>query len=419
MTAALLRSAPRSAQVKTAATVLVGVQCVLGCALAAYAASAMLLAGKPGALSLVILLAAYAPYAGVGSILVIRRPRNPIGWLLLAIGWTFAVSFLPIDATAYELQTLTASPLHQAIAWLTAWTVSFTFALFATLAFSFPTGKLVEGRWRRLAGLVLALIWTLVIVSAFWPVLTVEPRGRSGIVEIPNPIGLLPPTVLGIGLPSQMAGTALLPFILVASIAAIAGRYAGARDLERLQIRWLAGAFALIAVAVPIGFLIWALGDATGVIAWVPASIAFMLPPIAIGIAVTRYRLYEIDRLVSRGLSWAVVSGLLLAVYAGAVLVLQSLLGDLIQGQTVAVAGSTLLAAALFQPLRRRVQVAVDHRFNRARYDADRTAADFAERLRSETDLASVSGDIAGVVDTALRPTTIGVWIRPARQTAP
>ena len=133
----------------------------------------------------------------------------------------------------------------------------------------------------------------------------------------------------------------------------------------------------------------------------------------------TRYRLYEIDRLISRGLSWAVLTGLLLAVYAGAILVLQSLLGDLIQGQTVAVAGSTLLAAALFQPLRRRVQVAVDHRFNRARYDADRTATDFAELLRNETDLASVSGGIVGVVDTALRPTTVGVWIRPARPTTP
>ena len=95
------------------------------------------------------------------------------------------------------------------------------------------------------------------------------------------------------------------------------------------------------------------------------------------------------------------------------------LLGDLIQGQTVAVAGSTLLAAALFQPLRRRVQVAVDHRFNRARYDADRTANEFAELLRNETDLASVSGDIVGVVDTALRPTTVGVWIRPTRPTTP
>jgi hypothetical protein len=409
----------RGTEVKAAVTALVVVQYVLGGAIAAYAASAMLLAGKPGALSLVILLAGFVPYAGVGTILAVRRPRNPIGWLLLAIGWTFAVSFLPIDATAHELQTLTAPPVQEAIAWLTKWTVSFTFALFATLAFSFPTGRLAVGRWRQVSALVLALIWGLVISSAFWPVLTAEPRGGPGFVEIPNPIGLLPRTILGIALPSQMAGTALLPLILVASIVAIAGRYAGARGLERLQMRWLVAAFTSIAIAIPIGFAIWAFVDASGEIAWVPASVAFMLPPIAIGIAVTRHRLYEIDRLISRGLSWAVLSGALITVYAGAVLLLQTVLGGVIQGQTVAVAGSTLLAAALFQPLRRRVQVAVDHRFNRARYDAERTATDFAERLRDEVDLASVSGDIVGVVDAALRPSSVGVWIRRSGPTTP
>ena len=147
-------------------------------------------------------------------------------------------------------------------------------------------------------------------------------------------------------------------------------------------------------------------------IAWVPASVAFMLPPIAIGIAVMRYRLYEIDRLISRGLSWAVLSGLLLAVYAGAILLLQTLLGDVIQGQTVAVAGSTLIAAALFQPLRRRVQSAVDHRFNRARYDAERTAIDFAERLRNEVDVDHLRTALAATAGGAVHPAGVGVWLR-------
>ena len=406
-----------------AARALVGVQFALGCAVAAFAASGLLLSGKPGAVSLLILIAAYVPYAGVGSVLVSRRPRNVIGWVLLAIGWTFAVSFLPLDATVHELQTLTAPPIQEAIAWITEMSVSLTFALIATLAFMFPTGRLVDGRWRPLALMVLALIWGVVILSAFWPVLSIEPvvgaGFGTGLYAIPNPIGLLPPRILDVQLVPDVMAATVLPFFLVVSIVAIAGRYVGARALERLQLRWLVASFGFIGVAVLAGFPIIALGDQDGVIAWVPASVAFMLPPIAIGIAVTRYRLYEIDRLISRGLSWAVLTGLLLAVYAGAILVLQSLLGDLIQGQTVAVAGSTLLAAALFQPLRRRVQVAVDHRFNRARYDADRTATDFAELLRHETDLASVSGDIAGVVDTALRPTTIGVWIRPARPITP
>jgi hypothetical protein len=405
-------------EVKAATTALIGVQFALGCAVAAYAASTLVLRGKPGALSLVILLAAYVPYAGVGSVLVIRRPRNLIGWVLLGIGWTFALSFLPFDATTVELQTLTASPLQEAIVWFTEMSVSLAFALIATLAVLFPTGRVVQGRWRPLALLVLALIWAVVVGSALWPVFTIEPIIGAGVVEIPNPIGLLPLQNFDVGLLPAFTGM-VLPLILVASVVAIAGRYAGARDLERLQLRWLVAAFGFIVVAVLSGFPIFALFDPAGVIAWVPASVAFMLPPFAIGIAVTRYRLYEIDRLISRGVSWAVISGLLLAVYAGAILLLQGVLGDVIGGQTVAVAGSTLLAAALFQPLRRRVQTTVDHRFNRARYDAERTATDFADRLRDEMDLASVSGDIVGVVDSALRPTTIGVWIRPSTSTTP
>ena len=141
-----------------AATALVGMQFGLGCAVAAVAASGSC-GRKSRAVSLLILLVAYVPYAGVGSILVSRRPRNVIGWVLLAIGWTFAVSFLPLDATVHELQTLTAPPIQEAIAWLNEMSVSLTFALIATLAFLFPTGRLVDGRWRRLALVVLALIW--------------------------------------------------------------------------------------------------------------------------------------------------------------------------------------------------------------------------------------------------------------------
>jgi hypothetical protein len=414
-------AAPRAGdgEVKAVTTALVGVQFALGCAAAVYAAAGILVGGRPGGLALVILLAAYVPYAGVGSILVARRPRNVIGWVLLGMGWTFAVSFLPMDATAQELQTRTASAFQVVVAWLTDWTVSLTFGLFATLAFSFPTGRLAQGRWGRSAVVVLVLTWGSVIVSAVWPMLTVMPAGGGDIVEIPNPIGILPQTILGVGLPAQFVGTAVLPLVIVASIAAIAGRYAGARDLERLQMRWLVAAFGSIAVAIPVGLAIVVAFDQAGDIAWAPAAVAFMLPPLAIGIAVTRHRLYEIDRIISRGLSWAVLSGLLVAVYAGVVLVLQAVLGDVIQGQTVAVAGSTLLAAALFQPLRRHVQAAVDHRFNRARYDAEQAATDFAERLRDEVDLASVSSDMFSVVDAALHPSTLGVWIRRHGTTIP
>ena len=184
-----------------AARAIVGVVFVLGCAVAVIAASGELARDSPGGLSLFLLIAAYVPYAAVGSILVTRRPRNLIGWVLLGMGWTFALSFLPIDATVQELQNMTASPLQEAIAWLTEFSLPLTFTLFAMLAFLFPTGKLPVGRWRRYAALVLGLIWSIAITAAIWPVLTVQPAGAAGIIEVPNPIGLLPRTILDVSVP--------------------------------------------------------------------------------------------------------------------------------------------------------------------------------------------------------------------------
>lgn len=143
------------------------------------------------------------------------------------------------------------------------------------------------------------------------------------------------------------------------------------------------------------------------------ATVGLLLVPISVWIAVTRHGLYEIDRLISRGLSWAVLSGLLVAVYAGAVLLLQGVLGNVIQGETVAVAASTLLAAALFQPLRGRVQRAMDRRFNRTSYDAQRTVEGFAARLRDEVDLALLRASLVDTVENAVRPVSATIWLRP------
>jgi hypothetical protein len=382
-----------------AARAVVGVLYVLGFAVATIDGSALLI---------------YLPYATVGSILVARRPRNTIGWVLVALGWTFAIGFLPIRATAHELQTLTASPLVETIAWFNGAGAPLTFALFAVLACVFPTGRLPEGRWRRVAALVLVLTWGSVILATFWPVLTVLPEGVADAVEIPNPIGLLPPSIFGVRLIPN-AGGAVLPVILLASSTVMIARYARARDLERLQLRWLVAALASITVAVPTGFAILVVFGPGAAIAWVPAGVAFTLVPIAIGIAVMRYRLYEIDRLISRGVSWAVLSGLLLAVYAGAVLLLQSMLGGVTQGETLAVAASTLLAAALFQPLRSRVQLMMDRRFDRARYDGERIVDAFAEQLRQEVDLSRVSRELVAAAQATVRPEAATVWLRGGR----
>jgi DNA integrity scanning protein DisA with diadenylate cyclase activity len=149
-------------------------------------------------------------------------------------------------------------------------------------------------------------------------------------------------------------------------------------------------------------------------LAWFPALVAFPTVPIAVGIAVLRYRLYEIDRIISRTIAWAVVTGVLVGVFFGAVVALQALLTDFTQGETVAVAASTLVAAAVFQPLRRRVQRAVDRRFDRAAYDARQTVEAFARRLRDEVALDAVVTDLLEMVATSMKPTSLALWLRPA-----
>jgi hypothetical protein len=360
-------------------------------------------------------LIVYVPYATVGAILVIRRPGNGIGWLLTTIAWVFALAWLPVQATVEGLQTLTAPPIVLAVAWFkSSWSLPLAFTLVACLAIVFPTGRLPVGWWRRPAMLLLIAMGATTLSAAIWPVLEVQPGGVDHMIAMPNPLGLLPHGRLDAGPDAFPAGVFIFA-LLVASIVSMLARYARSDGIERLQLRWLVTGLAAVAIAVPVGFLLFALfGSAIGGVAWLPAIIAFTLPPVAIGIAVLRYRLYEIDRLVSRTIGWTIVTGILAATFAAMVVGLQAVLAGFTQGQTLAVAASTLAAFASFQPVRRRVQAIVDRRFDRARYDGDRTTAAFAERLRDQIDLGGVEADIAGTIESALRPTSTGVWIRGA-----
>jgi hypothetical protein len=184
---------------------------------------------------------------------------------------------------------------------------------------------------------------------------------------------------------------------------------------ERHQLKWLLAAVLPAAFSTPFAFTDNDQASTT-VADLVQLTSLLVLMPASIGIAITRYRLYEIDRLVSRGLAWGLLTGALVAVYAVGVLVLQALLGSLTQGETLAVAASTLLAVALFQPLRRRIQSAVDRRFDRAGYDLDRVALESAERMRQQVDLGGLEADIARTVRDALRPGSAAVWVRETKR---
>jgi hypothetical protein len=348
----------------------------------------------------------------VGGIIEWRRPGHAIGRLMMlagplyafvSAGWTTITLLQPrIDPTTYLVGSVAVYLLSwPAVALIIGW-----------IPLLFPTGSLPGPRWRVPAAVVLVMFGVGLIGTAFRPG---EIMAGSGYV---NPFGvgwwplILQPFVDAVPL-AVLAS-------LVLGVAAVITRYRRGDRIVRLQIRWFVTAVALLPLSGLAILIEVAIRSAGGAGADAPNALITVLPsyavvlalPIAIGIAVTRYRLYEIDRLISRTIGWALVTGVLVVVFAGMVVGLQAILADVTQGETLAVAASTLVAFALFQPVRRRVQAAVDHRFDRARYDGDRTAAAFAERLREQVDLAGLEADIAGVVDGALRPTTVGVWIR-------
>ena len=189
-------------------------------------------------------------------------------------------------------------------------------------------------------------------------------------------------------------------------------RYVRSTGVIRLQLRWLVASLAFLVLSLAFAFATLLVLGSDGGFAWIPALFAYPSVPVAIGVAVLRYRLYEIDRIISRTIAWAAVTATLAVVFIVLVLALQTVLEPLTAGNTVAVAGSTLVAAALFQPLRRRIQRVVDRRFDRARYDGQRTAAAFAERLRDEVDITAATGDLESTIRGVLSPTTMGLWLR-------
>jgi hypothetical protein len=275
------------------------------------------------------------------------------------------------------------------------------------LAFVFPDGHLPGRRWRwpvgAIAGAVIA--GTALAVVAPGPIGDSLANNPLGVTGIP---GLEAASAFGAGLAALA-----LPAALIVALAAIVVRFRRARGAERPQLKWFVAANILVAV-----FLMLSVADGATepTVFDVLAVYSLALPPVAIGIAILRYHLYEIDRIISRTIGWAVVTGLLVAVFAGAVVALQAALSGVTQGQTLAVAASTLVAFALFQPVRRRVQHAVDRRFDRARYDGDRIVAAFAERLRAEVDLVEIVDGMRATVEATVRPVGAAVWLRTGRE---
>ena len=341
---------------------------------------------------------------GVGVAIAWRVPGNRIAWLLIAGALMLQGVFFswPLTVLA-SMSGVLPQPILGAIAW---WAnvslVPALFLLFPMVGLLFPDGRLPSPRWRWPLAVVLAVLVVGILFA------TVAPWVPSDEQPVVNPFAVpgIPVFVSEVG-GALAAVSAFAGFAL--AIAGMVVRFRRSRGMERAQMKWLLAAVSLMGIVFPVSFAT-DIGPAD--VVDLVSVLVGSLVPLAIGIAILRYRLYDIDRLISRTVSWALVTGVLVAVFAGLVVGLQAVLADVTQGGTLAVAASTLVAFALFQPVRRRVQIAVDRRFDRARYDADRTAAAFADRLRDRVDLVGLEADIAATVETAMRPTAIGVWTR-------
>ena len=388
--------------------------------------------GRPGRVALLaalagcLLLAREDPfsvffvlcYAAIGAVLAIRRPRNAIGWLLVAIAYGFAGTTTELHVDVPSLQDGSASWATFLTVWASTWSGYALFGGFVALALLFPSGQLPRGRWRRPAMLLLTACVVILVLAATGPLIG-APNGADDAVPVPNRLAILP----------DLAAWSLVPFdllivptvvFLAAAVISMLVRYRRAIGTERQQLKWLVASFAFMVFAIVVGLGTLAiLGNRIGALVWIPAIIAYPMIPAAIYVAITRHRLFEIDRIVSRTVGWAVVSVVLAAVFAVAIVGLQAILAPVTDNNTLAVAASTLLAASLFQPLRGQVQRAVDRRFDRSRYDREQLLARFGERLRDEVDLPTISRDARSTVDAAVLPTTIGVWLRRGSGEAP
>ncbi|HEU0244160.1 MAG TPA: hypothetical protein VFQ75_09665 [Candidatus Limnocylindrales bacterium] len=341
-------------------------------------------------------------YGVVGARIVTRDGRNRVGWVLWTQPTLIALSGAGVGYAQLSVDRFAGSlPATAALAWAGGWSLVLFILLTAlVIPLLFPTGGLPSPRWRPVAAVVTTGI-VLTMAGFMFPDVPVLPG-------IPNPVGLHGADAL-LTLASQVGGISIvlsLPFVL----ASVVHRFRRGTGVQRQQVKWFAVGFL-----VPALLLLAALVAQEVELLWTCAVIALGLIPVTIGVAILRYRLYEIDRLVSRTIGWAVVTGVLVAVFASLVVVLQAVLAPLTKESTLAVAASTLIAFALFQPVRRRVQRAVDRRFDRAHYDALATADAFAGRLRTQTDLASVMFDLSSTTGAAVAPASLGVWIRPTK----
>jgi hypothetical protein len=354
----------------------------------------------------------FVAYAVAGTVLASRRRSNPVGWLLLGIGLVTALRAVAGEYARYAL----AGP-HQPghpggawAAWYVGWSLNVLFpsGMLTYMLLLFPDGRLLTRRWRTVLWAAVATCGIFLVLTWLAPV-PISLQDGQGAVPNPTALARLPHVLSGpVGNVAWVVG---FVFTLLAMVSVVL-RYRRSAGEERLQLKWFAWAVAvslgLIFVLLPA-----AAGGGAGQLAYDVAIVAGLglAVPVAIGVAVLKYRLYAIDKIISRTVSYLLVTGLVVGVYVGCIALLSQ--ARPIRG-SVGIAVSVLVAAALFNPLRRRVQGAVDRRFDRARYDAERVVTGFAGQLREQVDLDVLGAGLLGVVEHVLAPSHVSLWLHEA-----
>ncbi|MEP6697044.1 MAG: hypothetical protein ABJA34_09225 [Pseudonocardiales bacterium] len=349
------------------------------------------------------------PYLALGTLLALRQSANPLGWLLTAGGLTWLPGGL---ATGYAVVVLPGDP-HDVLARLGAnfddkiWPLGVLCCIGLPLLL-FPTGRPRSGRWRKMAVLMVIGCLVSLVASAVTSSPVVNPV--DGSASLTNPWAI--PQLRAVAAYAGGLGTLTQMLTTLAAVIGLVVGFRRASGIERQQFRWVFAGGAMAGLGI-LGYFV------AGQLPAVPyglvdlfGSLTFACFPVTFAVAILRYRLYDLDRIVSRTVSYAIVTGLLIAAYVGLVTGVSRLIPA--NGKSLAVAASTLAVATLLQPLRRRVQVVVDRRFNRSRYDSARTVEAFTVRLREQVDLGALESELLGVVHQTMQPASAWLWLRGA-----
>ncbi len=347
-------------------------------------------------------------YLGVGGLVVTRLPANPIGWLFSCAGFLLGMTSISYGYAALVLtRDMEAGATGVAAAWVSTWSWSpLLLGVPALLFLWFPDGRPLSPRWRPVAGLAVLAVVCVLAGSA----LREGGMNDSPTPDVVNPMGVLSRTSA-----EWITTTGFVLGALATGLAAwsVALRFRRAGTVERQQLKWFMWAASALPLYLTAALVNVALTDGSGGLGAELALAASMtVVPLAAGTAILRYRLYDIDLVINRTLVYVTLTVTLAASYLGSVLVLRFTLDPLTSGSDLAVAASTLAVAALFRPLRTRIQSLVDRRFYRARYDAVRTLDEFATHLRDELDLESLQRDLRAVVRDTVHPTRVSLWLR-------